>query len=193
MAYYYVNEFTQELTGPVELPVYPGMGKVVPGNAIELPEVLSIAKPGYVWAWRDGQALQLVDLRNRTVYRKDNGNSQYWTQLGSLSDELTAKARPDAYHFWKNDGWALDAEAERTGLVAKAEIDRDNRLREVVIRIASLQYAYELGEASSDQLTTLQAWKRYALALARIEQQPNYPSLIDWPTAPAPLVASPTV
>ncbi|WP_339494417.1 MULTISPECIES: tail fiber assembly protein [unclassified Pseudomonas] len=193
MAYYYVNELTQELTGPVELPVYPGMGKVVPGNAIELPEVLSIAKPGYVWAWRDGQALQLVDLRNRTVYRKDNGSSQYWTQLGSLSDELTAKARPDAYHFWKNDGWVLDVEAERTGLVAKAEIDRDNRLREVVIRIASLQYAYELGEASSDQLTTLQAWKRYALALARIEQQPNYPSLIDWPAAPAPLVASPTV
>jgi hypothetical protein len=41
-----------------------------------------------------------------------------------------------------------------------------------------------LGEASSDQLTTLQAWKRYALALARIEQQSDYPSVIDWPAPP---------
>jgi len=184
MAYYYVNELTGELTGPVELPVCPGMGVVVPGNAIELPQVLPAADSGHAWVWRNERALQMVDLRNRTVFRKDNGNPQYWAQLGCLPDHLTAKPRPGIYHFWKSDDWELDVEAERTGLIAHAQIDRDSRLREAVIRVAPLQYAYELGEASSDQLTTLQAWKRYALALARIEHQSDYPSVIDWPAPP---------
>ncbi|MGN4047533.1 tail fiber assembly protein [Pseudomonas sp. SM4] len=191
MAYYYVNELTRELTGPVELPACPGMGVVMPGNAIELPHVLPAADSGHVWIWRDERAVQMVDLRNRTVFRKDNGNPQYWTQLGPLPDELTLKPRPSIYHCWKSDDWALDVEAERAGLIAQAQIDRDGRLRDAVIRVAPLQYAYEVGEASSDQLTTLQAWKRYALTLARIEQQPDYPSVIDWPAAPVTQVVSP--
>ena len=191
MAYYYVNELTRELIGPVELPVYPGMGVVVPGNAIELPEVLPAADSGHVWVWRDERAQQLVDLRNRTVYRKDNGNPQYWTQLGSLPNELTVKARPDAYCFWKGDDWALDVESERAGLVAQAELDRDDRVREAVIRVAPLQYAYELGEASNEQLTALQAWKRYTVKLAQIESQADYPLKIDWPSAPEKVVVSP--
>ncbi|MDI2141743.1 MULTISPECIES: tail fiber assembly protein [unclassified Pseudomonas] len=191
MAYYYVNERTQELNGPVELPVIPGMGVVLPGNAIELPEVLPPAESGHVWVWRDGAALQLIDLRNRPVYRKDNGNFFYWNELGPLPEYLTLKPRPSEFYVWGTDDWVLDVAAERAGKVAEADVERDNRLREVVIRVAPLQYAYELGEASNEQLTALQAWKRYTVKLAQIELQTDYPLTIDWPVAPAKVVVSP--
>lgn len=194
MTYYYVvNETSQELTGPIELPVTPGIGIQVPGNVIELAQQLPAAESGYVWVWRNGQTLQMIDLRNRFVYRKDNGDYVYWTELGALPDYLTLKPRPNAYYFWKGDDWLLDVEAERAGLAAQADVERDSRLREVVIRVAPLQYAYDQGEATSDQLAALQAWKRYALNLARIEWQADYPSIIEWPIAPARLVVSPTV
>ena len=193
MPYYYVNEMTKQITGPFEPMVIPGIGVQLPGNAIELPELLADLQPGYAWVWRDAQAVQLIDLRNRLVYRKDNGNPFYWTEFGPRPDYLTIKPRPNSYYVWKDDDWVLDVDAERAGQAAQADIDRDNRLREVVIRVAPLQYAYELGEASSDQLGALQAWKRYALNLARIELQPGYPATIEWPTAPAESVVSPVL
>lgn len=194
MTYYYVvNEATKEMTGAVELPFIPGIGIQVPGNVIELAEQLPLAEPGYVWVWRDGIASQPIDLRNTIVYCKDTGMASPWSELGPLPDSLTAKARPGEYYVWKNDDWELDLEAQHAAAVAQADIERDKRLQEVVIRVAPLQYAYERGEASSDQLTVLQAWKCYALKLANIELQPDYPLSTDWPVAPAKLVVAPAV
>lgn len=193
MPYYYVNEFTQEISGPIDLPEVPGMGVVLPGNAIDLPQVLTAAEPGHVWVWRNGQAEQLIDLRRSPVYRKDNGDFQFWNQLGPLTDDLTTKPRPGEYYVWGNNDWELDSRAERAGKVAQADIERDNRLREVVIRVAPLQYAYELGEASSEQLATLQAWKRYAVKLVQIEQLEGYPLIIEWPIAPSKVLVTPAV
>ncbi|WP_415765400.1 tail fiber assembly protein [Pseudomonas sp. ZB1P45] len=188
MVYYYVYETTQELVGPVELPEIPGMGVVLPGNAIELPEALPAAETGYVWVWRNGAASQLIDLRNRPVYRKDTGGLQFWYELGPLPDYLTVKPRPGEYYVWLNDDWELDLAAERTGKTAQVNAERDNRLREIVIRVAPLQYAYELGEATNVQLATLQEWKRYTLKLMNIEQQPDFPLIIDWPASPVSVV-----
>jgi hypothetical protein len=192
MTYYYVvNETTRELTGPIELPIIPGIGIQVPGNVIELAEQLPPTEPGYVWIWRNGIPSQLIDLRNTIVYYKDTGMATYWSELGPLPDSLTSKARPGDYYVWKNNDWELDLAAQRAAAVAQADIERDKRLQEAVIRVAPLQYAYELGEAYSDQLTVLQAWKRYALMLAKIELQPDYPLSIDWPVAPEKLAVPP--
>ncbi|MFW9080373.1 tail fiber assembly protein [Pseudomonas sp. P2757] len=194
MPYYYVvNEVTREITGPIELPVTPGIGIQVPGNAIELTELLPLAESGYVWVWRSGTASQLIDLRNTLAYYKTDGMATYWSELGPLPDYLTSLPRPSQYHVWKNDNWALDEEAQRLGLAANADIERDNRLCEAVIRVAPLQYAYELGEAGSDQLTALQAWKRYAIRLSRIELQADYPLNIDWPAKPGKGAVLPSV
>lgn len=193
MPYYYVDEMTREITGPFEPMLVPGIGVQIPGNAIELPQPLPAVESGYAWVWRDGQAAQLLDLRERLVFRKDNGLSFYWTEFGPLPDHLTVTPRPNEYYIWKDDGWVLDADAEGAGQAAQADIERDNRLRTVVIRVAPLQYAYELGEAASEQLTALQAWKRYALNLARIDLQPGYPAIIEWPIAPEQSVVSPAI
>ncbi|WP_025110831.1 tail fiber assembly protein [Pseudomonas sp. H1h] len=191
MPYYYVDEMTREIAGPFEPMVIPGIGAQIPSNAIELPEQSLPVEAGHAWVWRDGQAVQLLDMRG-LVYRKDNGLPFHWNEFGTLPDDLTVKPRPN-YCFWKDDDWVLDVEAERAGQAAEADVARDNQLRTVVIRVAPLQYAYELGEATSEQLSALQAWKRYALNLARIDLQPGYPAIIEWPAAPAQSVVTPAL
>lgn len=193
MTYYYVvNEVSHVITGPVDLPETPGIGVQIPGNVIEMESLMPPAEPGHVWAWQNGTTVQLIDMSNRFVFRKIDGGAVYWTQLGPIPDDLTTKRFPGLYYVWKDDDWALDLEAQRAGKAAEADVERDNRLRVVVIRVAPLQYAYELGEADSDQAALLQAWKRYAVNLTKIEQQADYPMIIDWPQAPEKVVVTPS-
>ncbi|MFJ3369274.1 tail fiber assembly protein [Pseudomonas sp. NPDC086251] len=187
MVYYYVNQFTQELQGPVDL--QPGPGGELPYNAVELPQALPSAETGYVWVWREGAAQQLIDLRNKPFYRKDNGQLFFMYVPGPLSDFLTDKPYPGVYYFWMNDDWVLDVAAERAGKIAEAVIERDQRLSRAVIRVAPLQYADDFNEATSTQLATLSEWKRYVLSVAAIDQQPDYPYIINWPSAPDAVIA----
>lgn len=70
-------------------------------------------------------------------------------------------------------------------LLAKALAERDGRLANATARMAPLQYAVELGEATEAEVEALTAWKRYCISLNRIEQQASFPTSIDWPVPPA--------
>lgn len=70
-------------------------------------------------------------------------------------------------------------------LVTIALSERDRRLEIAAVRIAPLQDAIDLGEAEPDEESSLLAWKRYRVAVNRINQQAGYPSEIDWPASPA--------
>lgn len=71
-------------------------------------------------------------------------------------------------------------------LSAIAVARRDELLADAAIRIAPLQDAVELEEASAQEQSLLKAWKAYRVALNRIEQQSGYPQDIRWPEAPEP-------
>lgn len=187
MVYYYVLQYTQELYGPVELT--PGPSGVLPDNAVALPQALPAAEAGYVWVWREGAALQLIDLRSKPFYRKDNGQLFFMNGPGPLPDFLTAKPYPGLYYFWMNDDWVLDVAADRAGRIAEAILERDHRMSKAVIRVAPLQYADDLNEENATQQAVLLEWKRYALKLAAIDQQPDYPYIINWPSVPDVVVA----
>lgn len=62
---------------------------------------------------------------------------------------------------------------------------RDVFLAAATIKIAPLQDAEDLGDATPGEEEALKAWKRYRVALNRIEGQDGYPALIEWPIAPA--------
>ncbi|TBV12809.1 phage tail protein [Stutzerimonas kirkiae] len=62
---------------------------------------------------------------------------------------------------------------------------RDVLLTEAATRIAPLQDAVDLGDASSDEEAALLSWKRYRVALNRLAQQEGYPARIEWPVSPA--------
>jgi hypothetical protein len=61
---------------------------------------------------------------------------------------------------------------------------RDRLLTNATIRIAPLQYAVDLGDASHDDMEKLNAWKQYSVALNRIEVQAGFPQSINWPVMP---------
>lgn len=69
-------------------------------------------------------------------------------------------------------------------LAAQATAKRSQLLQQVTQAIAPLQDAVDLGDASSDEEAALLAWKRYRVALNRIEQQDGYPATIEWPVSP---------
>lgn len=69
-------------------------------------------------------------------------------------------------------------------LAQLALAERDRLLTNATIRIAPLQYAVDLGDASHDDMEKLNAWKQYCVALNRIEVQAGFPQSINWPVLP---------
>ncbi|MDU9394302.1 tail fiber assembly protein [Pseudomonas sp. zfem002] len=51
--------------------------------------------------------------------------------------------------------------------------------------IVPLQDAVDLDEATEAELALLKEWKRYRVLLNRLQDQPGYPTEIDWPAPPA--------
>ena len=59
------------------------------------------------------------------------------------------------------------------------------RLRKIADQAASdLQDAVDIDEASDEDLTLLNEWKKYRVALSKVPVQAGYPTVIDWPVAP---------
>ncbi|WAT26720.1 tail fiber assembly protein [Pseudomonas sp. GXZC] len=66
-----------------------------------------------------------------------------------------------------------------------AEKERDRLLGIAAIRIAPLQYAADLGDATPEEAALLKKWKQYSVDLNRVPGQPDYPQTIGWPTEPS--------
>lgn len=65
-----------------------------------------------------------------------------------------------------------------------ALLQRDQLLRLAAIRIAPLQDAVDEDEATDADIANLKKWKQYRIALNRIDQQPGFPVVVDWPVEP---------
>ncbi len=61
---------------------------------------------------------------------------------------------------------------------------RDELLRVAGLRIAPLQDAVDLSEATEEETLLLMQWKQYRVHLNRLETQPGWPVQIKWPVAP---------
>lgn len=66
----------------------------------------------------------------------------------------------------------------------QALANRDSLLAEAAIRIAPLQDAVDVGEATPQEEAALVAWKRYRISLNRIEQAEGFPRNFEWPSSP---------
>ncbi|PAW49426.1 phage tail protein [Pseudomonas moraviensis] len=57
-------------------------------------------------------------------------------------------------------------------------------MRVAGLRIAPLQDAVDLDEATEEEALLLTQWKQYRVLLNRLETQPGWPEQIQWPVAP---------
>jgi len=62
---------------------------------------------------------------------------------------------------------------------------RDQLLARAALRIAPLQDAVDLGEATPAEEAALTAWKQYRVKLNRVTLQAGFPANVDWPVEPA--------
>ncbi|UVM52225.1 MULTISPECIES: tail fiber assembly protein [unclassified Pseudomonas] len=179
----YLIDSAGALNGPVELPVIPGLGVQLPSNSVELPNVLPAPGEDSTWTLIDGQPRKTPDHRG-TVYRIDTGVSLEWTELGALPDGYVATPWPGAHYVWLEGAWKLDVSAQLAAKALEVRDERDVLLREATLRIAPLQYAHDEGDSTEEEEVALIGWKRYSVALSRIEQQAGYPQAVDWPVQP---------
>ncbi len=69
-------------------------------------------------------------------------------------------------------------------VLAAANAQRDALLLVAGLRIAPLQDAVDLGNATEDDKESLTLWKLYRVEVNRVPDQPKYPNTITWPTPP---------
>lgn len=75
--------------------------------------------------------------------------------------------------------------AQKPSAEAMALVKRDSLLQMAAIRIAPLQDAVDIEEATDAEKAELVLWKKYRVALNRVQDQPGYPDTISWPAMPA--------
>ena len=171
------------LSGPVEFPEVPGIGRQLPGNAVELADRLPPAASGFVWAMVDSQPVQLADRRG-TVYQTSNGEAVTYAELGELPEAFTTEPKPGQFYQWLEGAWVEDVAAAAEAARKQALQQRDAYLEVATLRIAPLQDAVDLGDATADEEAQLLAWKRYRVALNRVQQQEGFPQDVAWPVKP---------
>ena len=164
MSFIYIVDSAGALVGPVSLPVVPGVGVQLPENAIELAEVLPSCEPARAWALVEGEPVQLLDRRGQ-VYQTATGGTLEWSALGELPKRLTSTPFPGPFYVWIDDAWQLDTAAKMQAKATEVLTERDSRLRTAAIRIAPLQDAQELGDATAEEAAALLKWKRYRCLL----------------------------
>jgi hypothetical protein len=69
-------------------------------------------------------------------------------------------------------------------ITTDAMVERDRLLALAATRIAPLQYAVDLDNATDQEAASLNLWKRYAIDVNRIQDQSSFPQQITWPEAP---------
>lgn len=185
--FYYLFDKAGELKGPVALPVTPGVGVQLPSNAVELSFKLPLPEKDRTWALVDNVPREVVDRRG-VVYHKASGRQQVWSELGELPEAFTTDPCPGEHYVWADDKWQIDRESQLSCIKAEALSKRDVLLRDAMLRIAPLQYAEDIGDASDEEQLALMEWRLYSVELNRIHKQAAFPDEINWPVVPASTV-----
>ncbi|AZT32857.1 tail fiber assembly protein [Salmonella enterica subsp. enterica serovar Stanleyville] len=122
------------------------------------------------------------DHRSETVYDTTTGNQIYISAPGPLPENVTSVSPDGEYQKWDGKAWVTDEEAEKAAQLRQAEETKNNLLQMATEKIAPLQDAVDLGEATDDEKTRLMAWKKYRVQVNRVDTTNP-----DWPDKPASL------
>ncbi|EIU8459523.1 tail fiber assembly protein [Salmonella enterica] len=122
------------------------------------------------------------DHRGETVYDTTTGNQVYISDPGPLPENVTSVSPDGEYQKWDGKAWVKDEEAEKAAQLRQAEETKNNLLKMATEKIAPLQDAVDLGEATDDEKARLLAWKKYRVQVNRVDT--STAPKIDWPKKP---------
>lgn len=88
-------------------------------------------------------------------------------------------------YFYADDAFtAPPAPPAPPPTVTEVLAQRDALLAFATLRIAPLQDAVDLDDATAAEVAALKAWKQYRVKLSRIELQSGFPTAVAWPAVP---------
>ncbi|CAI0830230.1 Caudovirales tail fibre assembly protein [Serratia rubidaea] len=141
-------------------------------------------KTGQAGVWNDGQWQYVNDYRG-SPYWDAQANKHIMFEVGPLPDGCTFTPPKTPYDTWDGEKWVTDEAKALSDQIQMAKNELAQRSAEAAEAIAPLQDAVEFGDATDAEQTALTEWKKYRLALSRIDvnQAPD----ISWPTRPTPI------
>ena len=127
----------------------------------------SMEKPQTIVGFKIGNALVdeldiLPKEKARTAWRK-----------------IIARMR---YQKWNGTAWVKDTEAEKLFRIREAEETKNNLMQVASEHIAPLQDAADLEIATEEEISLLEAWKKYRVLLNRVDTSTAQD--IEWPALP---------
>ncbi|EGM3167542.1 tail fiber assembly protein, partial [Salmonella enterica] len=120
------------------------------------------------------------DHRGETVYDTTTGNQVYISELGPLPENVTSVSPDGEYQKWDGKAWVKDEAAEKAAQLRQAEETKSRLLQMASGKIAPLQDAVDLDEATDKEKASLLAWRKYRVQVNRVDTLNP-----DWPEKPA--------
>lgn len=122
------------------------------------------------------------DHRGKTVYDVASGDALFISELGPLPENVTWLSPDGEYQKWNGTTWVKDAEAEKLFRIREAEETKNSLMRVASEHIAPLQDAADLEIATEEEISLLEAWKKYRVLLNRVDTSTAQD--IEWPALP---------
>lgn len=182
------------LVGPTvadESPLEPGVF-LIPGGAIDRPPPDQMESGKAYRPDEDGDGwIEEESHRHETLYRTSDGapytlgaqqGDETYGGIGPIPAWLTAQPRPDTWSVWKDGAWERDETAWNAEVLARGRMEQERRMAQASQRIAVLQDALDLEMATTTDESELLAWRRYRVALSRVDVAQESPA---WPDLPA--------
>ncbi|EAB8520997.1 tail fiber assembly protein [Salmonella enterica] len=119
------------------------------------------------------------DHRGETVYDTTTGNQVYISEPGPLPENVTSVSPGGEYQKWDGKAWVKDEAAEAAARLREAEGTKSRLLLMASGKIAPLQDAVDLDEATDKEKASLLAWRKYRVLVSRVDTTNP-----DWPYVP---------
>ncbi|EIO8860797.1 tail fiber assembly protein, partial [Salmonella enterica] len=97
-----------------------------------------------------------------------------------LPENVTTISPDGQYEKWDGTKWVKDEEAEKAARLREAEETKKRLLQLATDKMAPLQDAVDLEEATDEEKARLNAWKKYRVLVNRVDT-----SKPEWPEAPS--------
>ncbi|EAO8631451.1 tail fiber assembly protein [Salmonella enterica] len=118
------------------------------------------------------------DHRGETVYDTTTGNQVYISAPGPLPENVTSVSPDGEYQKWDGMAWVKDEAAEKAAQLRQAEETKSRLLQMASEKIAPLQDAVDLNEATDKEKASLLAWKKYRVQVNRVDTLiPTWPGM----------------
>ncbi|EMT3688115.1 tail fiber assembly protein, partial [Salmonella enterica subsp. enterica serovar Bredeney] len=97
-----------------------------------------------------------------------------------LPENVTSVSPDGEYQKWDGKAWVKDEAAEKIAQLRQAEETKRRLLQMASEKIAPLQDAVDLDEATDKEKASLLAWKKYRVQVNRVDT-----SIPTWPGMPS--------